>query len=142
MNGPPHAAADALISRPGSTTRRRRTRTSVDCVCLSDANDPKWRAVDKSIPNRQPKPADAESVDLDALQPDRAQPPISTTNPLRNSDHFEPSPEVSIGMEDMVGDPKAGSGVIEANGDEDEWDVIIEEMTDDSRSCRHGECSH
>ena len=81
-----------------------------------DANDPKWKAVEKSIPSRQSKSSDAEAVDLDAMQADRTQPSTSAENPLRNSDNFEPSPEVSVGMEEQVEDPSAGPDVIEANG--------------------------
>ena len=34
-------------------------------------------------------------------------------------------------MEEQVGDPNAGPGVIEANGDEDTWHAIKDDMTDD-----------
>ena len=94
-----------------------------------DANDPKWRAVEKSIPSRQSKSLDAEAVDLNAMQADCTQPSTSTENPLPNSDRFEPSPEVSVGMEEKVGEPNAGRGVIEATGDGDECDENIDDVT-------------
>ena len=59
------------------------------------------------------------------MQTDHTQPSFPTESPLRNSDHFEPRPEVSVGMEDLSGDPQAGPGVIEANGDGDEWVAIM-----------------
>ena len=36
-------------------------------------------------------------------------------------------------MEDMVGDLQAGPCAIEADGDGDEWDAVIEGATDDKR---------
>ena len=71
------------------------------------------------------------------MQVDQTQPSTSTENALRNSDNLEPSPEVSDGMEEKVGYPSAGPGVIEASGDGDNWDAIIEGMTDDE--CMEGE---
>ena len=34
-------------------------------------------------------------------------------------------------MEETVGDPHAGPGVIESNGDTDKWDAMVENMSDD-----------
>ena len=77
--------------------------------------------MEKSNPSRQSTYSNAEAVDLDAMQAERTQPSTSTKNPLRNSDNFEPSPAVSVGMEKQVGDPKLGlvslrPMVMETNG--------------------------
>ena len=97
----------------------------------NDGTDPKWRADEKSVPSRQSKSSDTKAVDLNAMQANRTQPSTSTEDPMRNSDNFEPLPEVLVGMEEQAGDPNASPGFLETNADGDEWDAMIDGMIDD-----------